>query len=84
MDHTFGRILQTLDETGLADNTLLIVTSDNGADWKVADKERFAHRANADWRGEKADIWDAGHRIPFLARWKGTSRRIRRVTNSGA
>jgi arylsulfatase A-like enzyme len=71
VDRTFGRILQTLDETGLADNTLLIVTSDNGADWKVADKERFAHRANADWRGEKADIWDAGHRIPFLARWKG-------------
>jgi arylsulfatase A-like enzyme len=71
VDDTFGRVLKTLDETGLAGNTLLIVTSDNGADWKVEDKARFAHRANADWRGEKADIWDAGHRIPFLARWPG-------------
>jgi arylsulfatase A-like enzyme len=71
VDDTFGRVASALDETGLAENTLLIVTSDNGADWKVEDKARFAHRANADWRGEKADIWDAGHRIPFLARWPG-------------
>src|SRR5947199_5474128 len=64
-------MMRALVKTGLAGNTLLIVTSDNGADWKVEDKERFAHRANADWRGEKADIWDGGHRIPFLARWRG-------------
>ena len=63
-----GRVAAALDETGLAGNTLLIFTSDNGADWKVADKQRFAHRANADWRGEKADIWDGGHWIPFMAR----------------
>ena len=71
VDDTVGQVMRVLDQTGLADNTLLIVTSDNGADWKVEDKERFAHRANADWRGEKADIWDGGHRIPFLARWRG-------------
>ena len=71
VDDTVGQVMRALDQTGLADNTLLIVTSDNGADWKVEDKERFAHRANADWRGEKADIWDGGHRIPFLARWRG-------------
>ena len=71
VDGTVGQVMRALEHTGLADNTLLIVTSDNGADWKVEDKERFAHRANADWRGEKADIWDGGHRIPFLARWRG-------------
>ena len=71
VDDTFGRVVKTLDESGLADNTLVIITSDNGADWKVADKAAFAHRANADWRGEKADIWDGGHRIPFMARWPG-------------
>src|ERR1051326_3666634 len=35
------------------------------------DKARWPHLANANWRGMKADIWDAGHRIPFLARWPG-------------
>ena len=59
------------DEAKVTDNTLVIFTSDNGADWKPEDKEKFAHRANANWKGEKADIWDAGHRIPFLARWPG-------------
>ncbi len=71
VDDTFGRVVKALDENGFAENTLVIVTSDNGADWKVADKAAFAHRANADWRGEKADIWDGGHRIPFMARWPG-------------
>jgi arylsulfatase A-like enzyme len=71
VDDTVGRVMQALDQNGLTKNTLLIVTSDNGADWKPEDKARFPHRANANWRGEKADIWDAGHRIPFLARWPG-------------
>jgi arylsulfatase A-like enzyme len=48
-----------------------VVTSDNGADWKPEDIERYPHRANGDWKGEKADIWEAGHRIPFIARWPG-------------
>ncbi|MBI3471882.1 MAG: arylsulfatase [Candidatus Solibacter usitatus] len=71
VDDTLGRVLQALDDNKLADNTLVVFTSDNGADWKVEDKARYAHRANANWRGEKADIWDGGHRIPFLARWPG-------------
>jgi arylsulfatase A len=66
--------MKTLDETGLTGNTLIVFTSDNGADWKVEDKERFAHRANAKWRGEKADVWEGGHRIPFVARWPGRIR----------
>jgi len=36
--------------------------------------ERWGHRSNAGWRGMKADIWDGGHRIPFLARWPGRIR----------
>lgn len=74
VDETLGVVMNALEQTGLANNTLVIFTSDNGADWKVGDKEKFAHRANADWRGEKADIWDGGHRIPFLARWPGRVR----------
>lgn len=67
VDDMLGRVLDAIGET----NTLVVLTSDNGADWKEEDKARFAHRANAKWKGEKADIWDGGHRIPFLARWPG-------------
>jgi arylsulfatase A-like enzyme len=71
VDDMLGRVIRALDETRLAQNTLIIFTSDNGADWKLEDLARYAHRANADWRGEKADIWEGGHRIPFIARWPG-------------
>ncbi len=71
IDDMLGRVLKALDDTGHAQNTLLSFTSDNGADWKIEDAARYAHRANADWRGEKADIWEGGHRIPFIARWPG-------------
>lgn len=72
VDALLGQIMQTLEETGQARNTLLIFTSDNGAHWTPEDKQKFPqHRANAQWRGQKADIHDAGHRIPFLARWPG-------------
>jgi arylsulfatase A-like enzyme len=71
VDAVLGRVMKTLEESGLTRNTLLIFTSDNGAHWTPDDKARFPHRANANWRGMKADIHDAGHRIPFLARWPG-------------
>jgi arylsulfatase A len=47
------------------------VTSDNGAHWTLEDIRRYGHRANLRLRGQKADIWEAGHRIPFIAAWKG-------------
>ena len=74
VDAMLGRVLATLEAKGLAKNTLVIFTSDNGADWKLEDLARFAHRANADWKGEKADIWEGGHRIPFIVRWPGRVR----------
>lgn len=74
VDDVLGQVTRLLDETGLARNTLVVFTSDNGAHWTPEDKAKFAHRANANWRGMKADIWDAGHRIPFLARWPGRIR----------
>jgi arylsulfatase A len=69
VDDVIGQVTTALRENGLQQNTLLVLTSDNGAHWTPEDRARFAHRSNAWWRGQKADIHDAGHRIPFLARW---------------
>ena len=83
-DWTIGRVLQALDETGVADDTLLVVTSDNGSYMYTRDEhpdhvERSGvqsyrpehHRANGPWRGTKADIYEAGHRVPYVVRWPG-------------
>ena len=71
VDQTLGRVLKALNDSGAANNTLVIFTSDNGAHWTEEDKAQFPHRSNAGWRGEKADVFEGGHRIPFIARWPG-------------
>lgn len=71
VDASVGRVLKALDAAKLSDNTLLIFTSDNGAWWRQEDIDKWGHRANDGLRGQKADIWDGGHRVPFLARWPG-------------
>ncbi len=68
-DWVVGQVLDALDRTGQADNTLIIVTSDNGGRLTCADGETYGHASNGSLRGQKADIWDGGHREPFVARW---------------
>lgn len=70
-DAMIGRVLGALEERKLDRNTLLVFTSDNGAHWLPTDIQQWGHRANAAWRGQKADIWEAGHRVPFVVRWPG-------------
>ena len=71
VDSAIGEVIQSLDRNGLRNNTLLIVTSDNGcspsADFPALG--RHGHNPSGPWRGYKADIFEGGHRIPFIARW---------------
>jgi arylsulfatase A len=70
IDASIGRIADQLKASGVAANTLLIVTSDNGAPWEKRDADEAAgHWADAPWRGQKSDIQEGGHRVPFIARW---------------
>ncbi len=70
-DDAIGQVIQALEKNGLAENTLVIVTSDNGcspsADYPALAKH--GHNPSANLRGHKADIFDGGHRIPFLVQW---------------
>ncbi|MDA1049902.1 MAG: arylsulfatase [Planctomycetota bacterium] len=71
VDWVVRQVMNSLDEHGFDDNTLLIVTSDNGSHWPVGDIEKWQHAANLHYRGQKADIWEGGHHVPFIARWPG-------------
>ena len=86
-DARLGEVLAALDRARLAENTLVIFTSDNGGLWhawqaKEADDVKgykptprgqynaeHGHHSNAELRGTKADIWEGGHRVPFIVRW---------------
>jgi arylsulfatase A len=71
VDDTVGRVAAALEAGGIADDTLIIVTSDNGCS-PTADFNALAakgHFPSYHFRGYKADIYDGGHRIPFIARW---------------
>ncbi len=71
IDHQFGRLMKALDESGEADDTLVVFASDNGAYWRPEDIEEFDHDANLGRRGMKADVHEGGHLVPFVVRWPG-------------
>lgn len=86
-DAAVGIVLDALERNRLAENTLVLFTSDNGGLWhewtaeEADDKAGYrptararynaerGHHSNAALRGTKADIWEGGHRVPFIVRW---------------
>ena len=73
LDYIVGELLATLEKLGLADNTLVIFTSDNGPETTsvVHMRADYGHDGARPWRGMKRDDWEGGHRVPFLVRWPG-------------
>jgi arylsulfatase A-like enzyme len=73
VDSDIGRLLDALDRTGLADDTLVIVTADNGfaPAAGLAELEPFHHDPSGGRRGYKSDLFEGGHRVPFIVRWPG-------------
>ncbi len=71
VDSNIGEILAALDQQNMAQETLVIFTSDNGPVWFDKDKEHFDHDSQGGLRGMKADVYEAGHRMPFIVRWPG-------------
>ena len=72
-DWAVGQVMDALEKGGVAENTLIIVTSDNGCSPSAKFDELLAkgHNPSYEFRGHKADIFDGGHHIPFIARWPG-------------
>lgn len=73
-DAGVGQIVKTLKEIGQLDNTLIIFTSDNGHAHTVSGLPKLTkvgHQPSVTYRGYKADIWEGGHRVPFIAYWTG-------------
>ncbi|TWU46548.1 Choline-sulfatase [Rubripirellula reticaptiva] len=77
LDRSVDRILDTLDRMKVADDTLVIFTSDNGGvlmtvgERPEAEAFRAGLRPNGQWRGRKHSIYEGGFRVPFLVRWPG-------------
>lgn len=76
LDHGIGRVLAALDESTLADNTVVVFTADNGGS--------LAHAQNNDpWRGGKQDHYDGGLRVPFMVRWPAQIKAKTRSDHAG-
>lgn len=71
IDADMGRILEAIESNGLAGNTILAFTSDNGCSPQANFPELLAagHNPSHHYRGHKADAYEGGHRVPFLVRW---------------
>ncbi len=71
IDDYMGKLLAAIEEAGIGDNTIVIFTSDNGCSpaAKIEELVKKGHYPNSIFRGHKADIYEGGHRVPFMVKW---------------
>jgi arylsulfatase A len=69
VDYEVGRVIEALKTADMLHETLLVFTSDNGPVWYSDDVERLGHDSSGGFRGMKGDVWEGGHRMPFIVRW---------------
>lgn len=74
-DSNVGTLMETLKRLEFDDNTLIIVTSDNGPEVGTVlnMRKQYKHDGAHPWRGMKRDNWEGGHRVPFIVSWPGAS-----------
>mgnify|MGYP001627928313 CR=1 FL=1 len=70
LDDSVGRIVAALEENGLTENTLVVFTSDNGG-YLTYGKDFKNISSNGSFRGQKAQVYEGGHRVPTLISWPG-------------
>jgi len=71
LDYVVGELMATLEKLNAVDNTIVILTSDNGPETTsvVHMRADYGHDNARPWRGVKRDNWEGGHRVPFIVRW---------------
>jgi arylsulfatase A-like enzyme len=72
LDKEVGRVMKALTDAGVADNTMLVFSSDHGATFEVLQRGAAVyHDSNRPFRGQKRTLWEGGVRVPTFVRWPG-------------